>query len=151
VAAGRARSQAAAVGEEGGASPLPRILVVDDNLDAADSLGMVLRMMGHEVHTAHDGLEAVGAASAFRPDVILLDIGLPKLSGYDAARRLREQEGGTEVLLVALSGWGQEEDRRLSKEAGFDLHVTKPVEFDALRRLLAETGPDRPQRGGTKR
>ena len=151
VAAGRARSQAAAVGEEGGASPLRRILVVDDNLDAADSLGMVLRMMGHEVHTAHDGFEAVGAAAAFRPDVILLDIGLPKLSGYDAARRLREQEGGTEVLLVALSGWGQEEDRRLSKEAGFDLHVTKPVEFDALRRLLAETGPDRPQRGGTKR
>ena len=119
------------------APPAPlRILVVDDNLDAADSLGMVLRMMGHDVETAHDGLEAVGAATAFRPDVILLDIGLPKLDGYEVARRIREQDGGAEVVLVALTGWGQEEDRQRSREAGFDLHLTKPVDFKALQKLL---------------
>src|SRR4030095_518745 len=82
-----------------------RILLVDDNRDAADSLGMLLRMMGNEVHTAHDGLEAVGAA-AFRPDVVLLDIGLPKLNGYEAACRIRDQEGGADMVLVALTGWG---------------------------------------------
>jgi CheY-like chemotaxis protein len=81
-----------------------RILVVDDNRDAADSLGMLLRMLGNEVHTAHDGLEAVGAAAVFRPDVVLLDIGLPKLNGYEAARRIREQRGGGDMVLVALTG-----------------------------------------------
>jgi CheY-like chemotaxis protein len=116
-----------------------RILVVDDNRDAADSLGLLLRLMGNEVRTAHDGLEAVGAAAAFRPDVVLLDIGLPKLSGYEVARRIREQEGGKDKLLVALTGWGQDEDRRRSREAGFDHHMTKPVEFDALQKLLGET------------
>jgi len=75
--------------------------------------------MGNEVHTANDGLEAVGAAAAFQPDVVLLDIGLPKLNGFDAARRIREQSGGSDIVLIALTGWGQEEDRRRSKEAGF--------------------------------
>lgn len=112
-----------------------RILVVDDNKDAADSLGMLLRMGGHDVHMAYDGLEAVGAAAVLRPDVVLLDIGLPKLSGYDAARQIRS-ERGDEVLLIALTGWGQEEDRRRSREAGFDHHLTKPVEFTALQKLL---------------
>jgi CheY-like chemotaxis protein len=122
-------------GPEQLAPPLARrILVVDDNRDAADSLGMLLRMMGNEVHTAHDGLEAVGAAAAFHPDVILLDIGLPKMNGYEVARRIREQQGGESVLLVALTGWGQEEDRRRSQ---FDHHMTKPVEFTALQKLLA--------------
>ena len=83
-------------------------------------------MMGNEVHTAHDGLEAVGAATAFQPEVVLLDLGLPKLNGYEAARRIREQDGGTGMVLVAVTGWGQEEDRRRSKEAGFDHHMTKP-------------------------
>jgi PAS domain S-box-containing protein len=127
------------VPEPGALSPAPsalRILVVDDNPDAADSLGMVLRMMGHEVHTAHDGLEAVGAATAFQPEVVLLDIGLPKLNGYEVARRIRDQPAGTEVLLVALSGWGQEEDRQRAREAGFDGHMTKPVDVRALQRLL---------------
>jgi CheY-like chemotaxis protein len=114
-----------------------RILVVDDNQDAADSLAMLLRILGHEVHTAHDGLEAVGAAGVFRPDVVLLDIGLPTLNGYDAGRRIREQQGA-DVVLIALTGWGQEEDRRRSKEAGFDHHMTKPVEFDALQKVLAD-------------
>ena len=124
-------------GEKGAAPARRRILVVDDNRDAADSLAMLLRMMGNEVHTAHDGLEAVGAAAAFQPDVVLLDIGLPKLNGYEAARRIREQAGGSDMVLIALTGWGQEEDRRRSKEAGFDHHLTKPVEFAALQKLLA--------------
>ena len=130
--------QGAACDDEKGAAPARRrILVVDDNRDAADSLGMLLRMMGNEVHTAYDGLEAVGAAAAFQPDVVLLDLGLPKLDGYEAARRIREQDGGTDMVLVAVTGWGQEEDRRRSKEAGFDHHMTKPVEFAALQKLLA--------------
>lgn len=115
-----------------------RILLVDDNQDAADTLGMLLRMLGNEVHTAHDGLEAVGAAAAFKPDIVLLDIGLPKLNGYDAARRIREQHAGANMVLIALTGWGQEDDRRRSKEAGFDHHLTKPIDFNALQVLLAE-------------
>jgi PAS domain S-box-containing protein len=128
-----------------------RILVVDDNRDAADTLAMLLRMMGHAVHTAHDGLEAVGSASVFQPDVALLDIGLPKLNGYEVARRVREQPGGDKVVLIALTGWGQEEDRRRSREAGFDYHLTKPVELDALQQLLAQTKPGAPNRGLAKR
>jgi CheY-like chemotaxis protein len=128
--------------------PAPRrILVVDDNLDAAESLGMLLEMLGHEVHTAHDGLEAVGAVAQFQPDVVLLDIGLPKLNGYEAARRIREQNGGTGPVLVALTGWGQEEDRRLSKEAGFDHHMTKPVDFADLQKVLGEIGPEAKTQG----
>jgi len=94
-------------------------------------------MMGNDVNTAHDGLEAVALAAEFRPNVVLLDIGLPKLNGYDAARRIREQAGGGEIVLVALTGWGQEEDRRLSRDAGFDHHITKPVDFATLRQLIA--------------
>jgi PAS domain S-box-containing protein len=132
------RRAGVAMGGETMAAPAKcRILVVDDNQDAADSLAMLLRIMGNEVHTAHDGLEAVGAAGVFLPDVVLLDIGLPKLNGYEAGRRIREQQGKG-VVLIALTGWGQEEDRRRSKEAGFDHHMTKPVEFDALQKLLVE-------------
>ena len=114
-----------------------RILVVDDNQDSVDSIAILLRAMGNEVHTAHDGLEAVAAAAEFQPDVVLLDLGLPKLNGFDAARSIREQPGGPERVLIALTGWGQEEDRRRSKEAGFDHHLTKPIDFDVLRELLA--------------
>lgn len=117
-------------------TPGRRILVVDDNLDAAESLGLLLQMMGNELRIAQDGLEAVQAATAFQPDVVLLDIGLPKLNGYDAARRIR-QERGHEVVLVAVTGWGQAEDRLRSKEAGFDHHLIKPVAESALRELLA--------------
>lgn len=113
-----------------------RILVADDNKDAADSLAVLLRGNGSEVRVAYDGLEAVGAAIAFQPDVVLLDIGLPKLYGYDAARRIREARG-TEVLLIAITGWGQEEDRRRAYEAGFDHHLTKPVRFESLLRIIA--------------
>ncbi len=113
-----------------------RILVVDDYKDAAESLAKLLRIMGHQVRTARDGLEAVETASAFQPEVVLMDLGLPKLNGYDAARRIRDERGGG-VMLIALTGWGQDEDRRRSTEADFDHHLTKPVELDALQELIA--------------
>jgi two-component system CheB/CheR fusion protein len=112
-----------------------KVLVVDDNRDAADSLSMLLTSRGHQVRVAYDGLEAVGAAVAFHPDVVLMDIGLPKLSGYDAARRIREARG-SEVQLIAITGWGQDEDRRKSREAGCDHHLTKPVDPEAIARLI---------------
>lgn len=113
-----------------------RILVVDDNRDAADGLGKLLRKIGNEVHTAYDGLQAVAAASTFLPNVVILDIGLPKLNGYEVGRRIRD-ELGKDVILIAVTGWGQENDRRRSKESGFDHHMTKPVEFAVLKKLLA--------------
>ena len=115
-----------------------RILVADDNQDAADSLALLLTMMGGEVRTAYEGLAALEAAAAFRPDAIVLDIGMPRLNGYEAARCIREQTWGKAPLLIALTGWGQEEDRRQSEEAGFDYHLAKPVEPNVLLRLLAE-------------
>jgi PAS domain S-box-containing protein len=128
----------ASVQPQAGQQAAWRILIVDDNHDAAETLAILMRALGNEVQTAHDGLEAVAAAETFRPEIILLDIGLPKLSGYDAARRIRQLEHGADMLLVALTGWGQVEDRRRSKEAGFDHHMTKPIEFKVLRELLAE-------------
>jgi signal transduction histidine kinase len=115
-----------------------RILVVDDNRDSVETLGMVLKLQGHDVHTARDGLEAVQAAAAFRPNLVLLDIGLPKMNGYEAARRIREHEWGKSMALIAMTGWGQEEDKRRAFEAGFDHHMTKPVDPAVLERLLAE-------------
>lgn len=115
-----------------------RILIVDDNRDAADSLSMLLRFAGNEPRTAYDGIEAVAAAAAFLPDVVLLDIGLPKLDGYEAARRIREQVWGKHMVLIALTGWGQEDDRKRSKDAGFDNHMVKPVEFAVMTNILAE-------------
>ncbi len=129
--------------EPTGRPPTPttarRILVVDDNRDSAESLAELLELIGNRTHAAYDGLEAVEAAEAFRPDVVLLDIGLPKLNGYEAARKIRERPWGKNVVLVALTGWGQEEDRQKSREAGFDAHMVKPVDFAALKKLLAET------------
>jgi PAS domain S-box-containing protein len=115
-----------------------RVLVVDDNRDAAASLAMMLSLVGHETRTAQDGLEALELAEAFRPDAILLDIGLPKLNGYDVCCRIREQSWGQRVFIVAITGWGQEDDRRRSREAGFDQHLIKPVDFAALETLLAD-------------
>ena len=115
------------------------ILVVDDNRDAALSLATVLQLSGYTTHVAYDGAEAVQVAAAVRPDVMLLDIGLPKLDGYEVARKIRAQPWGEAMVLVALTGWGQEEDRRKSSEAGFDGHLVKPVDLDALMKLLAET------------
>ncbi len=113
-----------------------RILVVDDNRDAEESMSVLLKLMGADVSAAHDGLEALEVAAIFRPQVVLLDIGMPKLHGYDTARRFRQEEWGKEIVLVALTGWGREEDRRRAEEAGFDGHLIKPVQVSALRQLL---------------
>jgi CheY-like chemotaxis protein len=115
-----------------------RVLVVDDNEDSADCLGMMLTITGHDTRTAHDGLEAVAAAEAFRPDVVLLDIGLPRLNGYDVCRRIREQPWGKGTVLIALTGRCEDEDRRRSKEAGFNYHLVKPVDPADLNKLLAK-------------
>ncbi len=113
-----------------------RILVVDDNRDAADSLAMLLDIAGHQTFTAHDGAAAVEAVREHRPDVVLLDIGLPILNGYEVCRQVRAEPWGEEPTIVALTGWGQEEDRHRSREAGFDGHLVKPVDYAALTALL---------------
>jgi len=127
-----------------------RILIVDDNIDGADSLAMLLQLGGHETHKAHDGVEAIETAERVRPDAVLLDIGLPKMNGYEACRRIREQPWGKDLLLVALTGWGMEEDRHRSKEAGFSTHMVKPVDYDALTKLLATlpVDPNGDRQGG---
>ena len=119
-------------------SPIPRrVLVADDNRDAADSLGTLLGLLGAEVRVVYGGPEAVAAAAAYRPAVAFLDIGMPTLDGHEVARRVRELPGGRDVTLVALTGWGQEADRRRTAAAGFDHHLTKPADLPALRSLLA--------------
>jgi signal transduction histidine kinase/ActR/RegA family two-component response regulator len=115
-----------------------RILVVDDHEDSAESLSMLLTRSGHEVRTVHDGVTAIAVAEAFRAEVVLLDIGLPLIDGYHVARTIREQPWGRTMTLVAVTGWGREEHRRRAREAGFDAHLIKPVEFGALVRLLAD-------------
>jgi PAS domain S-box-containing protein len=126
-------------------APRRRILVADDNADAAHSLASVLELMGNEVRTAGDGQEALDAAPGFAPDLVMLDIGMPRLNGYEACRRLRELEGGGELVIIAVTGWGQDEDRERSREAGFDLHLTKPVDPLAVEALLGSLPPPRPR------
>jgi len=127
-----------------GSEPTPvtarRILVVDDNRDSATSLALLLKLNGNETYTAYDGLEAVEAAATLRPDLVLLDIGLPMLNGYEAARRIREQPWGKSMTLVALTGWGQDEDRDKSRDAGFNSHLVKPVDLAVLMKFLAGSG-----------
>jgi signal transduction histidine kinase/ActR/RegA family two-component response regulator len=113
-----------------------RILIVDDNADSAQSLAMLLELSGHEMYTAGDGIEGLALAEQLRPDVVLLDIGLPRLNGYEVCRRIRQQPWGREMVIAALTGWGQEEDRHRSKEAGFTTHLVKPVDVPALLKLL---------------
>lgn len=113
-----------------------RVLVADDNDDAATSLAMLLELMGHEVRVVHDGLAAVATGETFRPDVIVLDIGMPQLNGYEACRRIRGRPWATGTLVIAATGWGQEQDRRRSQEAGFDAHLTKPLDPEALEQLI---------------
>jgi CheY-like chemotaxis protein/two-component sensor histidine kinase len=127
-------------GAPAGRTSSQRILVVDDNRDSAESLAMLLQVQGHEVQTAHDGLAALETARAFRPDIVLLDIGLPRMDGHEVARRLRREEG-RQAVLVALTGYGTDEDHRRSQEAGFDYHLVKPVELDALYQLLIRPEP----------
>jgi len=141
-------TQAVASGEPAnGTAPGPasgrRFLVVDDNRDAAMSLARLLEVTGNQAFPVYDGHEAVAAAAAFRPDVVLLDIGMPRLNGHEAARRIREQPWGKHMVLVALTGWGQEEDRQKSKAAGYDAHMVKPFDHGVLMRLLDELRPPR--------
>jgi CheY-like chemotaxis protein len=114
-----------------------RILVADDNNDALESLATLLQLSGHEVYTAANGAVALESAEQHRPEVALLDIGMPKLDGYEVARRIRAQPWGQRITLVALTGWGQDSDRRRSQEAGFDSHLVKPLDLDKLTELLA--------------
>lgn len=114
-----------------------RVLVVDDNSDSVESLAALVDLMGHECATALDGSEAIATADAFRPDTILLDIGMPGMNGYEACRAIRREPWGRSIYIVALTGWGQPEDRERTREAGFDLHVVKPVEPGTLAELLA--------------
>jgi PAS domain S-box-containing protein len=114
-----------------------RVMVVDDNPDAAESLALLLELQGHEVRTAHDGLAAVALAREYRPALAIVDIGLPGISGYEVARRIRGQDGGAGMLLVALTGWGQAQDKQAALEAGFDRHLTKPVAPEQLDELFA--------------
>jgi PAS domain S-box-containing protein len=138
TAAGRtAEAGPGAEAEPSPALPRRRVLVVDDNEDAANSLAESLRLEGQEVRVAYAGPAALTAAAVFRPEVVFLDIGMPDLDGYEVCRRLRQQPGHDGMRLVALTGWGQDEDRRRSRAAGFDDHIVKPVEPDTLRRFLA--------------
>jgi signal transduction histidine kinase len=121
------------------AGPARRILVADDNHDAATALSLQLQMAGHDVRTVFDGLEALSVADAFRPEIVLLDLGMPKLNGYEAARHLRARPWGEDIRIVALTGWGQPQDRARSAEAGFDVHLVKPVaDGDLFRALVAD-------------
>ena len=114
-----------------------RVLVVDDNVDGAATMAQFLGILGYETLMVHDGLAAVGAAASFRPDVVILDIGLPHLDGHEVARRIRQAPGGNAMMLIAVSGWGQAEDRQKSREAGFDRHFVKPVELEMLMEVMA--------------
>jgi CheY-like chemotaxis protein len=113
-----------------------KVLVVDDNCDAANTLSMLLEMVGYEVRTAFDGIEALAEAGRFFPNVVLLDLGMPRMDGLEACRRLREQPWGAKMAVIALTGWGSESDRRRTTKAGFNQHLVKPVEPDAILGLL---------------
>ena len=123
--------------EDAAAPTQRRILVADDNSDALESLATLLQLSGHQVYTAANGAVALESAEHNRPEVALLDIGMPQLDGYEVARRIRSQPWGQGITLVALTGWGQDSDRRRSQEAGFDSHLVKPLDLDKLTDLLA--------------
>jgi PAS domain S-box-containing protein len=118
-----------------------RVLVVDDNRDAATTLGALLRLAGHSVALGYDGVEACELAQTYRPHVILLDIGMPRMNGYEACRKIRETAAGRQIVMIALTGWGQDDDRLQTSTAGFDDHLVKPVDFEVLRSLLAQVAP----------
>jgi CheY-like chemotaxis protein len=116
-----------------------RVLVVDDNVDNAELLKILLEEEGHETFMAHDGVEGLAAAERLRPDVVLMDLGLPRIDGFDACRRMREQPWGKQMLVIAITGWGQDVDRRKSREAGFDHHLVKPVDAHAITALMSRS------------
>jgi CheY-like chemotaxis protein len=113
------------------------VLVVDDNHDAADSLGMLLQFLGADVMVVHDGRSALAAMKTFKPTVVLLDLGMPEMNGLEVARRMREDPEAQRATLVALTGWGQREDRRRTHEAGFDYHLVKPADVGTLQSILS--------------
>jgi len=115
-----------------------RVLIADDNKDAAHSLALLLQTLGQNVDVVHSGADALARAAVLRPDVMLLDLGMPGMTGYEVARRIRSESWGRKPLMVAITGWGQDEDRRRSREAGFDQHLVKPVMLDALCRVLVQ-------------
>jgi CheY-like chemotaxis protein len=118
-------------------APPRRVLIVDDNEDSANSLAIILRLGGHETTSVYTAADALACAAEFKPDVVLLDIGLPEMDGYEVAQQLREIPGLRDIRLVAVTGYARSEDRRRSREAGFDDHLVKPVEFTILERALA--------------
>jgi|SRR5579871_2472765 len=118
-------------------APPRRVLIVDDNEDAANSLAMVLKLSGHETSSVYSAADALEAAASFKPDVVLLDIGLPGMDGYEVAQKMRELPGLRNVRLIAVTGYGRADDRLRARDAGFDDHLTKPVEFARLERTLA--------------
>jgi len=129
-------------------SDLPgcRIVLADDNEDAVAALDLLLKSWGHDVRTAADGLEAIEAFQEFRPKVVLLDLGMPRMDGYEAARRIRKQTHGDDVVLIALTGWGQPQDRIRTREAGFDAHLVKPVsDGELIRTIKLLTGNSAPE------
>ena len=123
-----------ASGAASNVAPGRKVLVVDDNVDAAKSMSMMLRLLGNETRTAHDGLQAVATTREFQPDVILMDLGMPRVDGFEATRRIRTFD--PRVRIIALTGWGQEQDREKSRSAGCDGHLVKPVELPELRQVL---------------
>ena len=125
-----------------------RILVVDDNEDSANSLAVFLQLLGNETHTAFDGIEALEKAASLHPDVVLLDIGMPRLNGYEVARTIRAQPWGEQITLVAVTGWGQDEDRQRALQAGFDCHMVKPIDPESLMTTLAGLSAERAERDG---
>jgi CheY-like chemotaxis protein len=118
-------------------APPCRVLVVDDNEDAANSLGLILELGGHETACVYSAMDALQRAAAFRPDVVLLDIGLPGMDGYEVAQKMRELPGLRDIRLIAVTGYGRSDDRIRARDAGFDDHLTKPVEYAVLDRALA--------------
>jgi CheY-like chemotaxis protein len=121
---------------------LRRVLVADDFPESAQLLARLLQQDGNDVRVALDGLEAVETAAQFHPDIVLLDIAMPKLNGYEAASKIRQEPWGKNIILIALTGWGQQQDRSRTKEAGFDVHLTKPVNYQAIAKLLNDLSGD---------
>jgi CheY-like chemotaxis protein len=119
-------------------APRRRVLIVDDNRDAAESLAMVLKFLGHEAITAYDGEAGLVAAAEYRPDLVVMDLGMPNMDGYEACRRIRAKSWGRDPYLVALSGWGAADDLRRTHDAGFDRHLVKPVDVNMLAKMIAD-------------
>jgi CheY-like chemotaxis protein len=118
-------------------APSRRVLIVDDNEDSANSLALILELGGHKTASVYTAVDALQRAAAFKPDVVLLDIGLPGMDGYEVAQKMRELPGLRDICLVAVTGYGRPDDRRRARDAGFDEHLTKPVEYAVLERTLA--------------